>query len=123
MGNIRLFIGVSLSAIAIAVTAWGMLETSFAHKHPIIAAGIGLYGCIIAPVFILLGESVIEDAVKIVLMFGIGAALWHFQSWQVALPFFVPPVCGMLANQSIKALADREKSGSQVPNRPIDPGR
>jgi hypothetical protein len=123
MRIIQVIIGVLMSAIAIAVTAWALLETAFPHKHPIMAIGLGLYGCIITPLFILLGESIIEDGVKLVMMFGIGAALWHFHSWQVALPFFVPPICGMLANQIIKALAIKKESVNQVLNHPIDPGR
>ncbi len=78
----------------------------------------------ITPVFILLGESIIEDGVKLVMMFGLGAALWHFLSWQVALPFFVPPICGLSANQIIKAMIIKKESVRQIPDHhSIDPGR
>ena len=98
------------SGLAIAVTVWALFSTGFPQKHPIFTAGLCLYGCVITPVFILLGESIIEDVVKLVLMFIIAFALWKFQSWQVAIPFTIPPVCGTLANQSIKAMTTKKKS-------------
>lgn len=113
MRIIQIIIGVLLSAIAIAATFWALFSTSFPYKHPLMATGLCLYGCIIAPVFILLGESLIEDGVKLVMMFVIAAVLWKIQSWQIAVPFSVSPICGMLANQIIKTMNQKIKRNQQ----------
>ena len=107
MKLIKIVIGLLLSTIAIAAVVRALFSTEFPQQHPIIATGLCIYGCVITPLFILLGESIIEDLVKLVIMFGIAAAIWYAWSWPVALPFIVPPVCGMLANQIIKTINQR----------------
>lgn len=120
----KIIIGLLFSCASAAVTLWSLFSSPFSHNHPIITYIICLYGCVITPGFILLGESIIEDGVKLVMMFGLGAALWHFLSWQVALPFFVPPICGLLANQIIKAISIKRESVNKMPDHhSIDPGR